>query len=83
MQPRESEVWVKKWVDYSSKYGLAYYLSNDSTGVFFNDSSKMILDANLVHLNYMERNQADPQDFGREYTLRVYPKDLQKKVTLL
>ena len=40
----KSEVWVKKWVDYSSKYGLGYLLSNGTTGVFFNDSSKIILD---------------------------------------
>lgn len=37
-------VWVKKWVDYSSKYGLGYLLSSGATGVFFNDSSKIILD---------------------------------------
>lgn len=29
----KSEVWVKKWVDYSSKYGLGYLLSNGSTGI--------------------------------------------------
>jgi len=40
---REAEVWVKKWVDYSTKYGLGYYLSNEVTGVFFNDSTKIIL----------------------------------------
>jgi polo-like kinase 1 len=39
-----SEIYVKKWVDYSSKYGLGYLLSNSFTGVFFNDSTKMILD---------------------------------------
>lgn len=39
-----SEIWVKKWVDYSSKYGLGYLLSNGLTGVFFNDSTKIILD---------------------------------------
>ncbi len=38
------DVWVKKWVDYSSKYGLGYLLSNNATGVFFNDSTKIILD---------------------------------------
>ncbi len=38
-------LWVKKWVDYSSKYGLGYLISNGATGVFFNDSSKIILDA--------------------------------------
>ena len=37
-------VYVKKWVDYSSKYGLGYLLSNGSTGIYFNDSTKMILD---------------------------------------
>lgn len=38
--------WVKKWVDYSSKYGLGYLLSNLATGVFFNDSTKIIIDPN-------------------------------------
>jgi polo-like kinase 1 len=38
-------VWVKKWVDYTSKYGLGYWLTNGSTGVFFNDSTKIILDS--------------------------------------
>lgn len=37
-------VWIKKWVDYSSKYGLGYLLSNNSTGVFFNDSTKIMQD---------------------------------------
>jgi polo-like kinase 1 len=37
-------VWIKKWVDYSSKYGLGYLLSNNATGVFFNDSTKIVLD---------------------------------------
>lgn len=33
---------VKKWIDYSSKYGIGYALSNGGCGVYFNDSSKMI-----------------------------------------
>jgi len=39
-----TEVWVKSWVDYSSKYGLGYMLSNGCAGVFFNDSTKIIVD---------------------------------------
>ena len=39
-----SEIHVKKWVDYSTKYGLGYLLSDGSTGVYFNDSTKIILD---------------------------------------
>ena len=82
-QPKDNEVWVKKWVDYSSKYGLGYCLSNEATGVFFNDSTKICLDPNGFHFDYMERRSADRQDVGKEYTLTEYPKDLQKKVTLL
>ena len=40
----KSEIWVKKWVDYSTKYGLGYLLTNGATGVFYNDSTKLILD---------------------------------------
>jgi len=35
-------VCVKKWIDYSSKYGIGYALTNGSCGVYFNDSSKML-----------------------------------------
>jgi hypothetical protein len=41
-----SEIHVKKWVDYSTKYGLGYLLSDGSTGVYFNDSTKIIIDKN-------------------------------------
>ena len=33
---------VKKWIDYSSKYGMGYSLTNGACGVYFNDSSKML-----------------------------------------
>lgn len=81
---RDNEVWVKKWVDYSSKYGLGYCLSNEATGVFFNDSTKICLDPGGFYFDYMERrSSADRQDVGKEYTLSDYPRELHKKVTLL
>lgn len=46
---------MKKWVDYSSKYGLGYLLSNQATGVFFNDSTKIIIDTNGHNFYYFER----------------------------
>jgi len=82
-KPQEIEVWVKKWVDYSTKYGLGYFLSNEATGVFFNDSTKIVLDPNGHYLDYYERRSSDRQDIGNEYTLQEYPKELQKKITLL
>ena len=57
--PQQEEVWVKKWVDYSSKYGLGYHLSNASVGVFFNDATKIVLDPNSYHFDYIERRQTD------------------------
>lgn len=77
------DTWVKKWVDYSSKYGLGYLLSNGSTGVFFNDSSKIVLDPKGHNFNYIERRVSDKQEIVSSHTLSDYPKELQKKVTLL
>jgi polo-like kinase 1 len=78
--------WVKKWVDYSSKYGLGYLLSNLATGVFFNDSTKIVVDPNGVNFYYYERKSVsttEKQDVMTPYSLADFPKDLQKKVTLL
>jgi len=79
----KSEVWVKKWVDYSSKYGLGYILSNGMTGVFFNDSTKIVYNPRTNTFEYMERRSTDKQDISNTYSITDYPKDLQKKVTLL
>jgi polo-like kinase 1 len=48
-----SPIYVKKWVDYSSKYGLGYLLSDGSTGIYFNDSSKMVLDDQGQKVDYI------------------------------
>ena len=58
-------------------------LSNGFTGVFFNDSSKIILNPQKLTFNYIERRQSDKQEIITTHTLSDFPKDLQKKVTLL
>lgn len=80
-----SELHVKKWVDYSTKYGLGYLLSDGSTGVYFNDSTKIILDAKGENLDYIEKKANEKVDTVSTYTLENYPKEreFQKKVTLL
>ena len=77
------DTWVKKWVDYSSKYGLGYLLSNGYSGVFFNDSSKIILNPTTKIFYYIERRGTDKQEITEPYNMDKYPKELQKKVTLL
>jgi polo-like kinase 1 len=78
-----AEVYVKKWVDYSSKYGLGYLLSNGACGVFFNDSTKIVLDPSKEFFEYLERRSTDRLEIISVYSLKSYPKDLHKKVTLL
>ena len=77
------DTWVKKWVDYSSKYGLGYLLSNGFSGVFFNDSSKIILNPNTNYFFYIERRTTDKQEVIVSHYMNDYPPELKKKVTLL
>lgn len=51
----QPSVWVSVWVDYTSKYGLGYMLSNGCIGVYFNDSTKIILASDGLHFQYVER----------------------------
>lgn len=44
MSPQKEDIWIRKWVDYSNKYGVGYLLSNGCHGVFFNDSTKILMD---------------------------------------
>lgn len=54
-QASASTVWVTKWVDYSTKYGLGYLLSDQSAGVFFNDSTKIVSENRGTSFYYYER----------------------------
>jgi polo-like kinase 1 len=83
MNKSRQEIYVKKWVDYSTKYGLGYLLSNGSSGVFFNDCTKIILDPSKEYFEYIERRSSDRTDVVVAYNLNSYPKSLHKKVTLL
>lgn len=79
----DKELYVKKWVDYSSKYGLGYLLTNGNSGVFFNDCTKIIYDPVKDYFEYIERKNSERVDVVSAYTFNNYPKDLHKKVTLL
>ncbi|KAM5152457.1 serine/threonine-protein kinase PLK1 [Mantella aurantiaca] len=70
--------WVSKWVDYSDKYGLGYQLCDNSVGVLFNDSTRLIMYNDGDSLQYIERNNSESY-----LTVRSYPSSLTKKITLL
>nr|XP_060642429.1 serine/threonine-protein kinase PLK1 isoform X2 [Anolis sagrei ordinatus] len=70
--------WVSKWVDYSDKYGLGYQLCDNSVGVLFNDSTRLILYQDGDNLQYIEQNGSESY-----FNVRSYPESFNKKVTLL
>jgi polo-like kinase 1 len=76
---------VTQYVDYTTKYGLGYLLVDGSTGVYFNDSTKIVLGAEGSHFTYLERVRTDKTSFEKveHHTLSTYPPSLHKKVTLL
>jgi len=79
-----SDVSVKKWIDYSSKYGLGYILSDGHVGVYFNDSTKIIYRPNGANFIYIERNAAEKTEIITPHVFsEEFPKDLNKKVILL
>uniref|UniRef100_UPI00358F74AD serine/threonine-protein kinase PLK1 isoform X2 n=1 Tax=Myxine glutinosa TaxID=7769 RepID=UPI00358F74AD len=71
-------LWVSKWVDYSDKYGLGYSLCDNSVGVLFNDSSRLILYPDGEQLQYIDRDLSEVY-----YSLSNFPQTIVKKVTLL
>ena len=76
----KTDVWVISWVDFSSKYGLGYLLNNGFFGVYFNDSSKMLLNPFSNRFSYIERKISDKQELLYSFRMNEYPEDLKKKV---
>lgn len=75
--------WVKRWVDYSSKYGVGYLMSNGCIGAYFNDSTKILSDANRLSFQYIYRDAVTKEQSYNKYSFDEYPATLKKKVTLL
>lgn len=77
------EAWVKKWVDYSSKYGLGYLLTTGYVGVVFNDATKAVCSPDGSSFWYIEKKGEDHKESIDLYSSSTFPENLQKKVTLL
>jgi len=81
--------WVERYVDYTSKYGLGYLLSDKSSGVYFNDSKKAIVEAEGDKFQFIERKKSSDEASSRtepsiaSHSLSNYPDSLEKYVTLL
>lgn len=95
--PEPAGVWVTIWLDYTSKYGLGYLLSNGCVGVYFNDATKIIVTTDGQQFEYIERSGSSLHGgvSGATYVMGAdgfqravgsvssYPEALKKKVTLV
>ncbi|KAJ3060694.1 Cell cycle serine/threonine-protein kinase cdc5/MSD2 [Podochytrium sp. JEL0797] len=84
----EPDLFIIKWIDYSNKYGLGYQLQDGSIGVYFNDSTSILLAADEEHIEYLyyetgREGGAGTKMHRRPYTMSSHPEELKKKVTLL
>lgn len=74
---------MHKWVDYSSKYGVGYVLSEGSSGVYFNDSSKISVElGNTLQFNYYRSIKGTKSDLQETHQIANCPRDLEKKLDL-
>ena len=74
---------MTKWVDYSSKYGLGYSLSNHTTGVYFNDNTKLVQDCSAKQAHFFYREDQNRIDSMKTFSISDYPKELEKKMLLI
>ena len=78
----KKEVYILNWVDYSTKYGIGYLLSNGAFGVYFNDTSKILSkDENFFY--YIEKSKETLSDQLVEHNIYTCPTELQRKVKLM
>ena len=77
------DIRIKKYVDYSSKYGLGYLLYNGFYGVIFNDKSKIVLNPSTNYLFYIEGKRVNNQEEILSFNMNDYPNNLKEKVNSL
>ena len=67
-----------KWIDYSSKYGIGYILSDGNIGAFFKDGTKIIYRPNDFNFIYLDKDSNITN-----ITLNNNNKDIKTKIKLL
>ncbi|KAK4705480.1 hypothetical protein P7C70_g731, partial [Phenoliferia sp. Uapishka_3] len=76
------KVFITSWVDYTHKYGTAYSLTDGSAGLYFNDSTTMVLSPDKLHFDYTSNRKGNVYS-RRHYTTKNHPDDLERKTYLL
>ena len=73
--------WVRSWIDFSHKYGMAYKTSEGCIGVCFNDQTNLIADPEMLKFHYYAK-RANYDEKKQDYSFADPPEELGKKVKL-
>lgn len=73
--------YIKKWVNFSEKFGIGYILNNMIIGIYFTDRTKIVLSNFGITFNYIYTKNDRVQT--EQHNILTYPKELEKKVTIL
>ncbi|KAA8905664.1 kinase-like domain-containing protein [Sphaerosporella brunnea] len=58
---KNKAIFIKKWVDYTNKYGMAYMLSDGTCATLYNDNTSMIVDQiGGDRVEWITQSLADP-----------------------
>mmetsp|Transcript_63295 Transcript_63295/g.72554 ORF Transcript_63295/g.72554 Transcript_63295/m.72554 type:complete len:203 (-) Transcript_63295:106-714(-) len=55
----KSDIRIIGWLDYSSKYGMGYLLSNGVTGIHFNTTETIVIEADNEHVHASDYHNKD------------------------
>lgn len=76
------KVFISSWVDYTQKYGTAWSLTDGSAGLYFNDSTTMVMSPDKTHCDYIANRSGNVYS-RRHYLIKSPPAELNRKAYLV
>ncbi|KAK4684394.1 hypothetical protein P7C73_g5784, partial [Tremellales sp. Uapishka_1] len=85
LEPPAPKIFVISWLDYCTKYGMGFAMTDGTVTVHFNDSTCLALSPGKQHFDHIQpATQGDlVQGIRKNYAIDDHPKDLNNKVYLL
>ncbi|WWC57830.1 uncharacterized protein I303_100365 [Kwoniella dejecticola CBS 10117] len=83
--PQPPSVFVVSWLDYCTKYGMGFAMTDGTVSVHFNDSTSLVLAPGKQHFDDIRPTSSDDLSHHtrRSHGIDKYPSDLKNKVYLL
>ncbi|GAA5917430.1 hypothetical protein JCM5296_001622 [Sporobolomyces johnsonii] len=75
-------VFVTSWVDYTHKYGTAYSLTDGTAGMYFNDTTTVVLSPDKEHFDYISNRKPNVYK-RRHHVVSAVPAELERKAYLV